>query len=146
MTAVERSALVAHPAPVMYSLVADIERYPAFLPWCSGVRIEEARGPLVLATIEIDFHGVRQRFTTRNLNKPFESISLELVEGSFRQLRGRWTFSALSTEACKIEFSLHYEVGRGPFQGLMGSLFDTIVNSMVDAFVRRAETLKGTSS
>jgi ribosome-associated toxin RatA of RatAB toxin-antitoxin module len=143
MTSVERSALVHRPARLLYGLVADIEKYPEFLPWCSAARIEETQGLLVQATVELDFRGIRQRFTTRNLNTPFESISLELVKGPFGRLDGRWRFTALADDACKIELAMHYEFARGPLKGVVGPVFGQIANTLVDSFVRRAEALRG---
>jgi ribosome-associated toxin RatA of RatAB toxin-antitoxin module len=138
MTTVQRSALVPYPAPLMYALVADIDRYPEFLPWCSRARIDAVEGDLVQATIEISFGGIRQRFTTRNVNKPCEAISLELVEGPFRHLHGRWVFTALGGDSCKIEFAMSYEFRSELLGRLVGPVFGQIANTMVDAFVRRA--------
>jgi ribosome-associated toxin RatA of RatAB toxin-antitoxin module len=146
MTSVERSALVSHPAAVMYGLVTDIEKYPEFLPWCKAARVNTVEGALVQATIEIDFHGIRQQFTTRNRNTPFESVVLDLVEGPFRHLEGRWTFSPLTAEACKIEFAMRYQFRSTLLERLVGPIFGQIANRMVDAFVRRAASVKGAAT
>ena len=146
MTSVERSALVPYSTAVMYELVAGIERYPEFLPWCSAARIDASDGNIVQATIEIQFRGMRQQFTTRNVNTPFEGIALELVEGPFRYLSGRWAFTPLGTDSSKIEFALHYEFSSAMLDRLVGPVFGQIANTMVDAFVRRAEGLMGAPS
>ncbi len=138
MTRVERSALVPHAAQALFDLVADIERYPQFLPWCGAARIEARRGNEVQATLEIDFHGIRQRFSTRNTNTPSGSIVLELVNGPFRKLHGVWCFTALGEAACKVELSLEYEFGSLLLSRVVGPVFSHIANTMVDAFVRRA--------
>jgi len=138
MTSVYRSALVPYAGPVIYALVADIDRYPEFLPWCSNARIDAVEDGAVLATIEISFRGIHQRFTTRNVNTPCEAILVELVEGPFRQLSGRWTFAPLSADSCKIEFTMSYEFRNALLGRLVGPVFGQIANTMVDAFVRRA--------
>jgi len=146
MTSVQRSALVPYPPAVMYALVADIERYPQFLPWCSAARIDSADIGTVQATIEINFRGLRQRFTTRNTNTPVERITLELVEGPFRHLKGVWTFTPLGPDSCKIQCSMEYEFRSALLDRLVGPVFGQIANTMVDAFVRRAAAVVGTAS
>jgi ribosome-associated toxin RatA of RatAB toxin-antitoxin module len=138
MTRVERSALVAYPAEQLFALVADIERYPQFLPWCRAARIDHREGDEVQATLEIDFHGLRQRFSTRNTEEAPRSITLALVSGPFKRLSGLWRFTALGEAACKVELTLEYEFGSLLLSRMVGPVFGRIANTMVDAFVKRA--------
>lgn len=140
---VEKSVLVEYPAERMYGLVEDVESYPEFLPWCGGTRIISRDGDTLRAEVQIDFRGIRQRFSTENRAQPPQLIEMKLVEGPFRHLDGRWHFKALGDEACKIEFQLHYEFSSRLLGKLVGPVFNYIANTFVDAFVHRAEILYG---
>jgi ribosome-associated toxin RatA of RatAB toxin-antitoxin module len=142
MPAVDRSALVNHSARDMYALVEDVESYPRFLPWC-GRAVVSAREPgRTVATLYIDFHGLKEQFTTENTLEPGESIRMKLVSGPFRSLEGSWRFTALAEDACKVELSLRYEFSSAVLQKVVGPVFRHIADGFVDAFVRRAgETL-----
>lgn len=141
MKRIARSAIVEHSADQMFALVDDIESYPRFLPWCKAAAVERAPEG-VRATLTIGMRGLRQSFTTRNVNRPGESIELRLVEGPFRRFGGAWRFTPLSEEACRIEFSIEYEMA-GALSRLLEPAFDHIADTMVDAFTRRAAELYG---
>jgi ribosome-associated toxin RatA of RatAB toxin-antitoxin module len=145
LSEVKKSVLIGHSAQQMYDLVDTVERYPEFLPWCSAAEVifrDEAR---TRATIHINYHGVRQSFTTENEKTPPELIWVKLVEGPFRALDGSWRFTALSPQACKIDFSLHYEFSSRLLEMLVGPVFGYIANTMVDAFIKRADSVHGTA-
>jgi len=144
MKRVSRSAIVEHSAQEMYALVDDIESYPRFLPWCTAASVEERTADGVRATLSVGMRGLRQSFTTQNENRPPEAIELRLVKGPFRRFAGAWRFTALSPEACRIEFTLEYEMA-GPIARLLEPLFEHIADTMVDAFTRRAAELYGKS-
>jgi ribosome-associated toxin RatA of RatAB toxin-antitoxin module len=127
----------------MFDLVAGIEDYPKFLPWCGGVEIRERNGNTVVASVGINYHGVKQAFTTSNENTPPDQIKMKLVDGPFKCLDGVWTFKALREDACKIELDLRYEFSSGLLDKLVGPVFGMIANSMVDSFCKRAETVYG---
>ena len=90
--------------------------------------------------------GIQQSFTTRNLNRPGTSIELELVSGPFRAFRAAWRFQPLGPHAAKIEYSMSYDFAGGVLGRVLGPLFDHIANTMVDAFIRRAEAVYGPSA
>jgi ribosome-associated toxin RatA of RatAB toxin-antitoxin module len=139
MSFVGRSALVNHSAQQMFALVSEIDSYPAFLPWCDRARISE-RGPgRTVATLRINFRGLKEEFTTENLDRPNERIDMKLVSGPFRSLEGSWRFTPLSEKACKVELNLRYEFRSALFGKVVGAVFDEIANSLVDAFVRQAD-------
>lgn len=143
MALVEKSMLVEYPAETMFSLVDDVASYPEFLPWCGGAEILSRDGQTVHAALLISYKGLKQRFSTRNRVEAPSLIEITLVEGPFRHLDGRWSFTPLGTGACKVEFALHYEFSNRLLEKLVGPVFSYIANSFVDAFVKRAGSLYG---
>ena len=139
MPSIEKSVLVSHSARRMFALVADIAGYPEFLPWCSGSRIVSCEGTQVTAEIDINFHGIRQSFTTVNDQHPDDRITLRLVRGPFSKLDGEWLFTALGDDACKVTLTLDYEFNNFLLEKLVGPVFHQIATTMVDSFVRRAD-------
>jgi ribosome-associated toxin RatA of RatAB toxin-antitoxin module len=123
----------------MYALVADVESYPRFLPWCDRAFVSAREPDRTVATLHIDFHGLREEFSTENFNRPDERIDMKLVSGPFRSLEGSWVFTALSENACKVELSLRYQFASTLLEKVAGPAFDNIAGSLVDAFVRRAD-------
>ncbi len=139
MSTIEKSVLVRHSVDQMFALVADIPSYPQFLPWCGGSRVVSAEGSRVTAEIDINFHGIRQSFTTVNDQHPDDRIDLKLVSGPFSKLDGRWSFLALSDDACKVTLALDYDFSNFLLEKLVGPVFHQIASSMVDSFVKRAD-------
>src|SRR5712691_5904406 len=139
MTVVDRSALLGHSAQKMYALVADVESYPQFLPWCDRAVISVNEPSRTVATLHINFHGLKKEFTTENLNQPGVRIDMTLVSGPFRSLEGSWLFVPLSEKACRVEFKLRYEFGSVLVEKAAGSAFHGIADGFVDAFARRAD-------
>lgn len=144
MVIVERQALVPYSATRMYALVEDIEAYPRFLPWCTAAEVTCRDAVTTVATLHIEYRGVRQQFTTENRKRPGERIELSLLSGPFQSLRGEWRFVALAADACRVELSLAYELASPILDRLLGPAFNHIGNTFVDAFVRRAESIAAT--
>ena len=142
MAVVHKTVFLSYSAEQMFELVAKIEDYPKFLPWCGGVKVEPA-GEHVVATLDINYHGLVQSFTTSNTNTAPTQIKMKLVNGPFKSLDGTWHFKALRADACKVEFDLHYEFSNKVLEQLIGPVFGAIANSMVDSFCKRAETVYG---
>ena len=140
MATVEKTVLVAFSAERMYALVEGIEEYPRFLPWCGGAEVKQRMQGTTIATIRIDYHGIKQSFTTENINQPPHCIQIRLMDGPFRQLDGTWNFIALGEHGCKIEFRLTYEFSNRLLEKIVGPVFHHIANTFVEAFVKRAET------
>jgi ribosome-associated toxin RatA of RatAB toxin-antitoxin module len=140
-----RSAIVGHSAAQMHALVDDVESYPRFLPWCLEARVER-EGAGKRATLVAGLRGLRQSFTTLNESRPGEAIDMHLVEGPFKRFEGTWRFTPLSEHACRVDFSLRYELAAGPLSGLLAPLFNEIADTMVDAFSRRADEVHGPAS
>ena len=138
---VRRVLLVQHPAERMFDLIEAAEHYPAFLPWCERTQVLERNDGLVAATLWIDWHGVRFELTTRNLKRRPEWMEVTLERGPFRHFRGEWLLKPLGSEGCRVDFGLHYEFATGLVERAAGAVFERIANTLVDAFVRRADTL-----
>ncbi|MDP2828327.1 MAG: type II toxin-antitoxin system RatA family toxin [Sulfuricellaceae bacterium] len=143
MAIVEKSVLVLHSSQQMFDLVDQVENYPQFLPWCGGSDVKWRDDKTTLATILIDFHRVKQSFTTENTKQSPSLMEIKLQDGPFRLLNGSWRFIALSEEACKVEFRLHYEFSSKLLESLVGPVFSHITKNFVDAFVERAEKVYG---
>ena len=145
MTVVDRSALVAHSAQKMYALVADVESYPQFLPWCDRAVVSVNEPGRTVATLHINFRGLKKEFTTENFNRADARIDMKLVSGPFRSLEGSWVFTALSENACKVELTLRYQFASALLEKIAGPAFHDITDSFVDAFVRRAGQKSGSA-
>lgn len=143
MVAVQRSVLVEFSARQMYDLVDNIESYHRFLPWCAGTEIISREAARVVATIQLDFGGLSQQFTTENTGKPGEFIRINLVSGPFRKLEGEWCFLQLGEKACKVSLRLEYEFSNSLLDKMLGPVFHKIADSLVDAFVKRADSVYG---
>ncbi len=139
MATVEKTVLVAYSAAQMFNLVDRVEDYPSFLPWCGGAGVVDVEDSVVHATVHINYHSIKQSFTTENRRSPPNTIEMTLQDGPFRHLDGCWRFIPLDDLACKIEFRLHYEFSSKLLEKLVGPVFHYIANSFVDAFIHRAE-------
>ena len=143
MAVVHKSVLLHYSAEQMFTLVDRVEDYPVFLPWCGGVEVRDRAADKLVAAIQINYHGVKQSFTTENSNTPPTQMTMKLLEGPFKHLDGTWKFTPLREDACKIEFDLHYEFSSKILEKLIGPVFSKIADSFVDSFCKRAETVYG---
>lgn len=143
MTVLERSALLSFPADSMYRLVGDIESYPQFLPGCTSARIESAEGDWLRARLGFKVSGLSDSFVTENRVEAGSRIRMQLVEGPFRQLSGTWEFRPLAEDACKVTLQLSLEFGSRVLEASLNPWLDRAINSLIDAFRRRAEALYG---
>jgi ribosome-associated toxin RatA of RatAB toxin-antitoxin module len=143
MRRVKRSALVPYSAQQMYVLVEDVESYPDFLPWCGGAVLHWRDGDVLEGSVEMHLAGLRRSFRTRNRMREYEAIDMELVEGPFSHLSGGWHFKALDHLGCKVSLEVEFEVKSRATNRLLGRYFEEICNSLVDAFVSRAQDIYG---
>jgi len=143
MAIVEKSVLIGHSAARMYALVADVDAYPQFLPWCSGTEVRQLDAQRAAATLHVNYHGLRLHFTTENQMDTGALIDMKLVNGPFKHLDGFWRFEPLAKDACKIEFRLSYELSGKLVEKLAGPVFNHIANTLVEVFVKRAVALYG---
>lgn len=143
MSTIRKSALVPYSAHEMFGLVADVESYSQFLPWCGGSRILSRDEDSVAAEIEIAYSGVHKTFTTINRMQTDKMIEMRLVEGPFKHLFGYWGFLALDERACKVSLDMEFEFSNAMLGLVMGPVFSRIANDLVDSFRRRGEQLYG---
>lgn len=126
MINVEKTVLVNHSAAQMFKLVDEVECYEEFLPWCGGVNLIERSDETTTATLHIDFHGLKQQFTTQNQKLFPSEMDMKLKDGPFKHFEGNWRFIALSENACKIEFKLAYEFSSPWLSQLISPIFSPI--------------------
>jgi coenzyme Q-binding protein COQ10 len=134
---------VAYTAEQMFDLVAGIEDYPKFLPWCTAARIREQDERMVVADLAIGYKAVRERFTSRvRLDRP-RRIDVIYTEGPFKHMANRWLFEPAEDGGCDIDFHVDFEFRSRLLQGIIGLFFHEAVRRMVRAFETRAEVLYG---
>jgi ribosome-associated toxin RatA of RatAB toxin-antitoxin module len=140
---VQRSARVPYSAEQMFALVNDIEKYPEFLHWCRGARVDARYGNTVEATLEIGVLGFQRSFKTRNTSRRPDRIQIDLVSGPFRRLRGEWRFTDFPAGASEVSLSLAFEVTVSPFGIVFSKVFEELAGAQMDAFIARAVKLYG---
>jgi len=140
---------VRHGAPLMFDLVADVERYPEFVPLCKSLKIRE-RMPkpdgteIVVADMTVAFNLVRQGFTSQvTLDRPNLKILVEYLQGPFSNLENRWSFEPISDSECDVGFFLSYEFKSRMLAMLMGTMFDAAFQRFAAAFEKRADQVYG---
>jgi coenzyme Q-binding protein COQ10 len=138
-----------HSAPQMFDLVADVERYPEFVPLCKSLKIRQ-RTPkpdgteIVIADMTISFKLVREAFTSRvTLDRPNLKIMVEYLKGPFSNLENRWSFEPRTDVDCDVGFFLAYEFKSRMLAMLMGTMFDTAFQRFAAAFEKRADAIYG---
>jgi len=141
-THAERRALPYAPEQ-LFDLVADVERYPEFLPWCVGARVRERKDDLVVADLLIGYRMVRERFTSRSLLDRPGRIDVSYSEGPFRYLNNHWLFEPLPDGGCLLDFYVDFEFRSRMLQKIIELLFNEAVRRMVSAFEARAGALYG---
>jgi len=147
MREISRSALVPYSDAQMFALVADIEAYPQFLPWCSDAAIIERDAQSVTASLELVKAGVHERFTTRNLLSPPQRMHMQLVSGPFKTLDGIWVFTPIQDrgedKGARIDLTMRFEFANPVLGLLLSRSFEASCNSLVDAFTQRARAVYG---
>lgn len=123
------------------ALVADVERYPEFLPWCLSCDITERQGNVFYADLVIGYKFIRERFTSKvTVDCPY-AVHVEYLSGPMKYLSNHWKFIPEKDGSCTIDFHVDFEFKNAFFQGLMGVFFNEIVRRMVGAFEQRAKDL-----
>jgi len=139
MPTIQRSALVEHSAARMFALVNDIEAYPRRFDWCDSAQVLERSDQRLVARLDLGLGSLRTWFTTENTLAPPHHIDMQLRDGPFRKLSGRWQFHALDECACKVTLTLDFE----PNNRLLGPAFaigfQGLADRMVDDFVKAAD-------
>src|ERR1700704_6306346 len=142
---------VHHSAPQMFDLVADVERYPEFVPLCKSLKIRQ-RTPkpdgteIVIADMMVSFKLVREAFTSRvTLDRRNLKILVEYLQGPFSNLENRWSFEPKSDATCDVSFFISYEFKSRMLAMLMGTMFDAAFQRLAAAFEKRADAIYGKS-
>ncbi len=125
----------------MFTLAADVEAYPQFLPWCTATRIKRREGDTIYADMVIGFKVFREKFTTRAVFNAPNKIDVTYLDGPFKYLQSHWVFEPDGEGGCEVDFHIDFEFRSIMLQKLIGKVFDEAVHRMVDAFQRRAEVL-----
>lgn len=140
---------VQHSAADMFDLVADVERYPEFVPLCQSLKVRrrttdgEGRD-VIVADMTIAYKLIHETFTSRvTLDRPKLAILVEYLEGPFRRMNNRWSFRPADTRSCDVEFFLIYEFRSRALGLLMGAVFDAAFRRFATAFERRADQVYG---
>ena len=144
---------VRHSGENMFALVADVERYPQFLPLCQAMTVrrsdlDDSGNGVIVADMRVGYKAVRETFTSRvTLDRPAMTIHVEYVEGPFRSLENRWTFEPDPQRSdgtgCVVGFFITYEFRNRMLSMLMGSMFDQAFRRFSEAFERRADQVYG---
>ena len=140
---------VAHSAEQMFRLVADVERYPEFVPLCRAMRVIRRIGEpegvdIVISEMTVAYKLISERFTSRvTLDRPNLQILVEYLDGPFSHMQNRWEFHPRGNHACEIEFFISYEFRSRALGLLMGAMFDTAFRRFSAAFEKRADQVYG---
>ena len=148
MPSFETTRRIAHSSAEMFGLVADVEQYPKFVPLCGGLRVmkreAQADGEMIIAYMTVAYKLFSESFTSRVRLRPAEGVIIvDYLDGPFRRLDNRWTFTPLSETESRVKFFLDYEFRAKPLQMLMGSVFDRAFRKFADAFEARADEVYG---
>jgi coenzyme Q-binding protein COQ10 len=142
------SRRVAHSAADMFNLVADVERYPEFVPLCDrmvvrGRRMEGGQ-EIVTATMTVVYKVLRESFTSRIvLARDRQEIRVSYIDGPFKHLENVWLFRPVDTDSCEVGFRIAYEFRSRVLQSVMGKVFDKAFRKFADAFEARADQIYG---
>jgi ribosome-associated toxin RatA of RatAB toxin-antitoxin module len=142
MPTVLKSVLVEHTAREMFDLVDAVERYPEFLPWCKRGTVVERTPEVTRARIDVDYRGLKTHFTTVNRKHDHRRMDLDLAEGPFEMLTGRWSFTPIGESGCRVEFKLEYQMASAAMSALLAPVFGHMMETLVERFVARADEAK----
>lgn len=140
---------VRHGAAEMFDLVADVERYPQFVPLCSGIRIRsrnvEADGAIVIvADMTVAYKLIRETFRSRvRLDRANLCILVNYLDGPFSRMENRWEFQPVEAKICDVRFFISYEFKSRMLAMLMGAMFETAFRRFAAAFEKRADEVYG---
>lgn len=138
---VSRSALLNYSADKMYSIISDVRAYPSFLNWCSGVEIISESSDEMVAKLLIAYVKLNISFTTRNVLRQNESLTMSLVDGPFSKLNGQWAIQDLGESASKVSLEMEFDFDNVITQKLFGRVFQNVIAAQLDAFQKRAHAL-----
>ena len=127
----------------MFDLVADVAKYPEFLPWVVATRIRSDSESEMTADMLVGFKAIREKFTSRVIKKRPDHIEVFYVDGPLKDLDNNWRFTCLPDGGCEIDFCVDFTFRNAMFERLAGQYFDRAFRKMVEAFEKRADELYG---
>lgn len=130
----------------MFDLVADIARYPEFLPWVAAARVRSHSATEMTADLIVGFSGLNERFTSRVRKERPAQLTVEYVDGPLKFLRNAWSFAADGTGGCEIGFEVEFAFRSRIFEVVAGQVFDRALRHMIAAFEDRARALYSSPS
>ncbi len=130
-------------AEQMFDLVADVKRYPEFLPWVTAMRVRKDGETETLADMIVGFKGLRETFTSRVEKSRPDRIAVDYVDGPLKYLRNDWRFRPEEGGGCAVDFSVDFAFKNRVFEMLAGQVFGTALRKMIGAFETRAAALYG---
>jgi coenzyme Q-binding protein COQ10 len=145
MPGVREVRQLPYSAEQMFDLVADVARYPEFLPWVVGARVRSDNEHEMIADLLVGFNALREKFTSRVLKvRPLE-IKVHYLDGPMRDLDNVWNFRSIEG-GCEVDFTVQFTFRNAMFEKLAGQYFDRAFRKMVSAFEARANALYGSSN
>jgi coenzyme Q-binding protein COQ10 len=151
MPTIRTTRTVRHSPERMFDLVADVERYPEFVPLCARLvvrsrSITEQGDEVIVATMTVAYKLFRESFTSRVvLKRAARQIDVTYLDGPFKFLENRWSFEPVPSGGCRVEFFLHYEFRSRALALVMGAVFDRVFGRFAQAFEARADAIYGRS-
>jgi coenzyme Q-binding protein COQ10 len=134
---------MAHTAEHLYDLVADVGKYPEFLPWCLGARVFKNDGKVLMADLIVGYKMFREKFTSKvELDAP-NTIEVTYLNGPMKYLHNHWGFTDNGDGTCTVDFHIDFEIRNKLFQKMMGGFFTEALERMVHAFEKRADEMYG---
>lgn len=125
----------------MFELVADVPRYPEFLPWVSAIRVRSNSEDEMLADMIVGFKGLRETFTSRVIKQRPDSVHVDYIDGPLRHLSNDWRFRPDGDGGVLIDFAVDFAFKNRMFEMLAGQVFDRALRKMIGAFEARAQAL-----
>lgn len=146
MPGIKEVRRLPYSAAQMYDLVADVARYPEFLPWIIATRVRSDSETEMIADMLVGFSAIREKFTSRVEKQRPEMIRVHYVDGPLRDLDNTWHFRAIDADSCEVDFRVEFSFRSAVFEKLAGQYFDKAFRKMVAAFETRAAVLYGSRS
>jgi len=136
--------IVPYPAETMYRVVADVERYPEFLPWVLGLRVKSRDGNVVIAEMMVGYKAFREKYTSRiTLDPAALTVDVTQEAGPFRKLENHWRFTPVEAQSCEVQFAIDFEFRNRLLGAVAGASFEKALIRMTTAFEARAAALSG---
>ena len=132
---------VAYRPEQLFDLVAEVDKYPKFLPWCVGARVEDVSADERIATLKVTRSVLQTEFTTRNTLQQNAQINMQLLHGPFRNLTGEWRFEPIGARGSRVHFKVEFEFKNRLSAAAFNAVFESLCGTIVDAFVLRAQTI-----